>query len=1616
MLLLPMRTALGAVVVALSPAVSAQQAAPEPGVARAAWLEASALTLDGDCSEWRGEGPPDVAIDRADQLVALEGRAPGALWSGPQDASLSLWIAWNEVDLVLGGEVRDDVTDTDPLEWFRGDSLELFLSVGDASPSWGPDDFQVMLAPDWPSRPWGVYSRATDAAVTGDGGFGGVEIASQPFLGGYRFEVRLPWRNFAGWTPQPGAALPFDFALCDRDGRGHQESYGTWRGVEGLATFADRRGTLRLEAAPAGARSVGATQARAPKPRLLLLGLLAATYALALLTRSVWRRPGTKLRGLGAAATLLALATGASFYARHTAESAARQRATDLVEYWGRFEALVRSRALGNPEPQALVDLAGTLLAGGSVPPVPETSFAHLAPAEAELGPELATARRALPYRQILRPDGGAPGVLLAPGESLVLELGGTREVDALHLVTHVTDRRAAEASERTSVLAVELALAGAPLQTRELRQGQELHHEEGEHRDYPGLEPAFFAPGGRLGRVHGDGMLIEFAGAPAADRVVVRHVGLPDGYPVRVLAAAVRTPLAAAAQTDAGQRAPPPGLRLTPEGEWAWSERRGEIRAEVTLLGRAPGIEPPGRLVRRLALGSEALAEVTLVDSSPPVRPARLDGLPLGTAAFLAPFLVALVAEWLATRRRIRGKLALGFAVSSAVPLLALTLLLEASLGTEHETYGRQRAEQTLSRAQLDLERQRSDLEREAHRLLRIAELEKRVRGSWPERSSELEAWWGTSDGGMRIFERIGADGRRLRVGSGPRWREVPADFVFKSGLQRPWGQLLLCGVAQTASGADQPLTVVIARPPELPDARGLDGQRASSSAPVLRLIGAGRDPRPDSADLAAGGSRELRTALWGARNDELAGVLVASWGERGVPVLGEYSLTELLLAAGLSALFTALLFAGILTGHLVGPIERLDRAVRSGRATQVEAEVDDEIGHLARAIRSASSELGQRVSQLETLQTAGEQLSRNLDLERAREAVLRFFDLHARPSALWLLWTGESGEVPRLFTLGGRDGVLSRALPEGPGLVARAASAGQVLHFEDEVGLPSLSSAERELFGGVARVLALPLSAAGGQRGALLFGFRAGEREPDQAFLRAASAQAATVLENARLYHQAVSDAVTGFLSDPAFRQRLSEEILRAQDAHESGVLLVQLRLSALPEDDREAAEHLREAARRMRLAVRGMAVFGRSGSADLEVAIPWSGRRPNFAALERRIVDRVGGTPWPDGEEVEGLFAAHAAWPVDGPSARFVMHLAEERLTAVQAGNPLPSGAHLFERLPPDFVAGSPNMLVLLESLRRLAEQEVTLLIGGETGTGKDRLAELVHRWSPRRDGPLVHIHCPSLAAALIEDELFGHEKGAFTGADSRRMGPFEYAAGGTVVLDEVGGLSLDGQVALLRVLESREVLPLGAQRPVPIDVRLVATTSRDLAAEVEAGRFRGDLYFRLNVAQLSVPPLRLRRQALPELVEAFVRRFNASADLPVTGVAPEVLDRLYEHDWPGNVRELENVLSRALILAGGNELGPEHIDLESASLAPVLGDPAGLNPRQEALLDALDERGWTTSPEHARRHGISERTALRDLLDLVERGWLVREGQRRGTRFRRTARRLRAGSVQ
>jgi formate hydrogenlyase transcriptional activator len=244
----------------------------------------------------------------------------------------------------------------------------------------------------------------------------------------------------------------------------------------------------------------------------------------------------------------------------------------------------------------------------------------------------------------------------------------------------------------------------------------------------------------------------------------------------------------------------------------------------------------------------------------------------------------------------------------------------------------------------------------------------------------------------------------------------------------------------------------------------------------------------------------------------------------------------------------------------------------------------------------------------------------------------------------------------------------------------------------------------------------------------------------------------------------------------------------------------------------------------------------------------------------------------------------------------------------------------GEHNFEEI----VGNSSELLAVLRTVDRVAPTETTVLILGETGTGKELVARAIHSRSRRHKHPLVKVNCGAIAAGLIESELFGHVKGAFTGALERRIGRFELADGGTLFLDEVGELPLDMQVKLLRVLQEHEFEPVGSSRTSKVDVRIIAATNRQLEQEVAAGRFRADLYYRLNVLPLRVPSLRERRGDIPQLTTFFVQRNAKRIGRSVAGVSRESMQRLLEYQWPGNVRELENVIERALVLSAGGVL--------------------------------------------------------------------------------------------
>jgi two-component system NtrC family response regulator/two-component system response regulator HydG len=260
-----------------------------------------------------------------------------------------------------------------------------------------------------------------------------------------------------------------------------------------------------------------------------------------------------------------------------------------------------------------------------------------------------------------------------------------------------------------------------------------------------------------------------------------------------------------------------------------------------------------------------------------------------------------------------------------------------------------------------------------------------------------------------------------------------------------------------------------------------------------------------------------------------------------------------------------------------------------------------------------------------------------------------------------------------------------------------------------------------------------------------------------------------------------------------------------------------------------------------------------------------------------------------------------------------------------------------ARIQERYQLDGVVGeAASLQTVLEVVRQAAPTKATVLILGESGTGKELIAQGVHQSSPRRAKPFIKVNCAALSESLLESELFGHEKGSFTGAVGRREGRFERADGGTLFLDEIEEISPAIQVKLLRVLQSREFERVGGSETVKVDIRLVAATNRDLAAEVKAGRFREDLYYRLNVVAVTLPPLRERKGDLPALVSHFLKRFTVSYGKAINGLAPGTLNALMAHSWPGNIRELENAIERAVVMAHGTELTTD--DLPPAILGP------------------------------------------------------------------------------
>jgi Nif-specific regulatory protein len=285
----------------------------------------------------------------------------------------------------------------------------------------------------------------------------------------------------------------------------------------------------------------------------------------------------------------------------------------------------------------------------------------------------------------------------------------------------------------------------------------------------------------------------------------------------------------------------------------------------------------------------------------------------------------------------------------------------------------------------------------------------------------------------------------------------------------------------------------------------------------------------------------------------------------------------------------------------------------------------------------------------------------------------------------------------------------------------------------------------------------------------------------------------------------------------------------------------------------------------------------------------------------------------------------------------------------------------------------VGSSPGLKHVLDIVRKVAKSNTTVLIRGETGTGKELIAGALHHNSLRNQRNFVKVNCAALQENLLESELFGHEKGAFTSADKQRIGRFEQADGGTLFLDEIGDMSPSTQAKILRVLQEHEFERLGGTRTLRVDVRLVAATNRDLAGMVQSGQFREDLYYRLNVVSIEVPPLRERKDDLVPLANTFIRRFSAELKKKIEGLDPDAQKLLVRYNWPGNIRELENTIERAMLLTEGRAIGGVDLRLGEASMgagardqAPVVKIPPTGIPlddiERHALVEALKMSNW------------------------------------------------------
>ncbi len=975
------------------------------------------------------------------------------------------------------------------------------------------------------------------------------------------------------------------------------------------------------------------------------------------------------------------------------------------------------------------------------------------------------------------------------------------------------------------------------------------------------------------------------------------------------------------------------------------------------------------------------------------------------------APFLLLLLSELLASVTNLRFRLMTVLSVASLAPLALLSLVLVQVLESGHEADLEDRVRATVGSAMAQLEDQKVGVQQSARQWLRdLATVASETLEGAPDEatvgafSEELQALlsgqlppeWG---GGFLRLEwqpPEGATAAPLVLVSGDsRMVQAEAPARLEPGLFMQWGQLML-GVRAEQPVRGGTLSLTAGRPLDggllgalapgqdllLTDVRGYPLAASEGRASAQRLVRDASDP-PTMAERerALASVEETRQPVVmresSPAGDQVVGaevlrdlqetpraLLVAAMPDERATLelaIGRVPVRAFFLLVAGSLVVLAAFLSFVVSGRISRPIERLEEGAHALSRGQFDTRVPDDeggqVGQLTRAFNEMADQLHGRLRALQALNRTMGELASEHDEGRVIEVMRRFCADYSPADAVVATMLDEGGEA-LVVRAGGAD-VGERIGLDGFPMVALVGP------FSVRARRGQLPSPWCEALPQSRSMLGLPVVFAGQARGVVLLGFDFAEPQAvDLGLLAAVVAQAASACERAQLPRLAVQDPVTGALAVDYFRRRVVDEVSLAEQAGRALAMLA-FRLS----QRNRSARRLQQFASLLGGRVGDVGVVGHGDGGRFYVILPGCDR------AEGELVRQDIAAAWRDEGRREGIEAggvsfrsAVAVFPQEAASAEFLFESVRAQLEAdpVRDAVEAESDASL---LRAGVTAVSPAMRPVYGTLRRVAPTDLPLLLEGETGVGKEVLTNLVHGWSRRAAGPLVKVHCASLSESLLASELFGHERGAFTGADRRKVGRFEQASGGTLFLDEVGEIPLDVQVSLLRALQEGEIDRVGGAAPVKVDVRVIAATNRDMSQMVAEGRFREDLYYRLQGMVVVVPPLRSRREEVPALVALFRDEIVASGHAPSRQLSTGALDELYRQEWPGNIRQLRTTVFRAMVLAQGTVVRDRDVVAALKGGAAAGGSGFDLPALPDTAIAVPEEVRRTRSPERA-----------------------------------------------